>query len=238
MKAEVRAVALHDVSPRTFVRCREIRDWLLERGVDHATLLVIPAGDLHPFWRRSPALHDWLHHRVEEGDCVAQHGLLHRRGGRGSLPRAALAWLQGGRAAEFVGLDPASTRERVRTGRAILRDAGLEPRGFVAPAYAYTPSLRRELSEDFDWYADLARVFGRGAPPKAAPAWCLGTTGVVRRALSPFAARGASSFSRSLLRIDIHPADFDHPGHVRALAMMVQRTATMRTVVYDQLFDA
>jgi hypothetical protein len=41
-----------------------------------------------------------------------------------------------------------------------------------------------------------------------------------------------------LLRIDIHPADFDHPGHVRALAMMVQRTATMRTVVYDDLFGA
>jgi predicted deacetylase len=238
MRPDVRAVALHDVEPRTFARCREISEWLLERGVEQTTLLVIPAMDRHPFWRRSPALHDWLYHRVEDGDCVAQHGLLHARSRRGTLPRSALAWFQGGRAAEFVGLDPASTRERVRTGRAILRDAGFEPRGFVAPAYAYTPSLRRELADEFDWYADLARVFARGAPPKTAPAWCLGTSGTVRRALSPLAACRASSFSRSLLRIDVHPADFDHPGHVRALDMIVRRTADMRTVVYDELLDS
>jgi predicted deacetylase len=235
VSARVRAVALHDVEPATFSRCVEIRDWLFERGVRRVTLLVIPAADLHSFARRSPELRDWVARWVDAGDCVAQHGMRHLRTRRAGLARSALAWLQGGPAAEFVGLDDAATRKRVEAGHAILAEAGFAPRGFVAPAYAYTPPLRRELEERFDWYADLGRVFVRGAPPRVAPAFCLGTSGVIRRPLSPLAARASALASRDLMRIDIHPADFDHPGHVRALGAVIQRTRDLDTVVYDEL---
>jgi hypothetical protein len=42
------AVAVHGIEPATFERCAVIRDWLADHGVDRATLLVIPARDLHP----------------------------------------------------------------------------------------------------------------------------------------------------------------------------------------------
>jgi hypothetical protein len=48
------AVAIHDVEPATFERCALIRDWLADHGIDRATLLVIPAPDLHPFFQRRP----------------------------------------------------------------------------------------------------------------------------------------------------------------------------------------
>jgi predicted deacetylase len=48
--------------------------------------------------------------------------------------------------AEFVGLDDEETRRAVDAGWRVLKLAGVEPDGFVAPAYAYTPALRRVVS--------------------------------------------------------------------------------------------
>jgi predicted deacetylase len=238
MSERVRAVALHDVQPRSFNRCLQIRDWLAERGIDRATMLVIPAPGMHSFARRSPALHDWLHYRVDEGDAVAQHGLLHNRGARrSSCTRELLAWFQGGAAAEFVGLTGRDAKERVRAGRELLADAGFHPRGFVAPGYAYTPPLREWLAAEFDWYADLMRFFARGGKVQTAPAYCLGTSGFVRRPLSPITARAFASFSRDLVRIDIHPEDFDHRSHKRALAGVLERTSELPAVLYDEIVE-
>lgn len=236
MTQRLRTVAVHDVEPHSFRRCTQIRDWLAARGVASATLLVIPARGLQPFARRSPALSDWLHERVAAGDAVAQHGLLHDRGCRRcALPRELLARFQGGPAAEFAGLGERSARARLHAGRAMMLEAGLEPRGFVAPGYAYSPALRAQLAREFDWYADLTRVFTREGRVHHAPAFCLGTTGRLRRPLSPLAARGMSALARSIVRIDVHPEDFDHRGHRRALAAVLDRTADLPTVVYDEL---
>ena len=238
MSARVRTVALHDVEPRSFRDCLKIRAWLLDRGIDHVTLLVIPARGLHSFARRSPALHDWLHHQVDEGDAVAQHGLIHDRGvRRAGVKQELVARFQGGKSAEFVGLAADATRERVRAGRVIMQEAGFDPRGFVAPAYAYTPALREHLSSEFDWYADLMCVFGRDGAVRPAPAYCLGTSGLVRRPLSPIAARGMSFLARSILRIDVHPGDFGYRSHQRALTRIIERTAELPTVVYDELVE-
>jgi predicted deacetylase len=234
--AIARAVAIHDVEPRSFRRCLQIREWLDDRGVGRVTLLVIPAPGRHSFARRSPPLHDWLHHQVAEGDVIAQHGLVHDRGVRRcGLARETVAYFQGGQAAEFVGLAADAARERVRAGRVLLLEAGFDPRGFVAPGYAYTPALREHLTREFDWYADLLRVFPRGTVPQPAPAYCLGTSGIVRRPLSPYAARALAALARTTVRIDIHPEDFDHRSHRRALAAMLGRTSELPAIVYDEL---
>ena len=75
------AVALHDIEPATFERCALIRDWLDDHGVDHVTLLVIPARDLHPLAERSPEMVSWLIERERGGDAIAQHGFQHLRSG-------------------------------------------------------------------------------------------------------------------------------------------------------------
>ncbi len=134
------AVALHDVEPATFERCALIRDWLADCGVDRCTLLVIPAPDSHPFYQRRPELADWLLERVAAGDAVAQHGFRHHRA---SAARGRLAG-RSDRSAEFPGLKPEETVAGVEAGQRTLALAGLDPRGFVAPAYAYTPALRAE----------------------------------------------------------------------------------------------
>ena len=235
------AVAVHDVEPATFERCALIRDWLDDHGVDRVTLLVIPARDLHPLARRSPEMVDWLDERRRGGDSIAQHGFQHLQVRRASWPRQLTCAMSGARSAEFIGLNEAETRRAVDAGRRVLKLAGIEPGGFVAPAYAYTPALHDVLAGRYGWWATLLRVCGgdgNGEGPRdaLAPAWSMGTNGPVRRAMSPVLIRGGALAAGRTLRLDLHPADLAYPRHMLALEWVLARAGGRRTAVtYDEL---
>jgi predicted deacetylase len=252
------AVALHDIEPATFERCALIREWLDDHGVGQVTLLVIPARDLHPLAGRSPEMVKWLLERERRGDAIAQHGFQHVRPGRarawtartegvGGLARAFGA----DRDTEFVGLDPVETRRAVDAGRRVLKLAGLEPRGFVAPGYAYTPALRETLRERFHWWTALLGLHS-GHPAAVrltegdraegarrellGPPIALSSGGRLRRAVSPALLRAGALMSGATLRLDLHPADLDDPRHMLALEWVLKRTATHRkAVTYEEL---
>jgi predicted deacetylase len=262
------AVALHDVEPAAFERCALIRDWLDDHGVARVTMLVIPARDLHPLAERSPEMVRWLIERERRGDAIAQHGFQHlrshstrrapkRAGGAYQTLRTFSADAQ----SEFVGLDEQETRRAVDAGRRVLKLAGLEPRGFVAPGYAYTPALRRTLGERFQWWAALLGLH-RPSPDAAAPLHpfdgasgaaagrepqstrrellgppiALANGGRIRRAVSPALLRAGALVSGGTLRLDLHPADLDHPRHMLALEWVLARCAgTREAVTYEQL---
>ena len=214
------AVAIHDVEPATFERCALIRDWLDDHGIDRATLLVIPAPDLHPFFQRRPDLAAWLLDCRDRGDAIAQHGFQHLRAGpAGRLRRH-------GAEAEFAHMDADASLASIEAGRRMLMLAGFQPRGFVAPAYAYTPVLRRQLATDFDWWATLLRLVGRERA-SVAPALSLSRSALGVRA-------GALAAGR-LLRLDLHPADFDRPRLVLALESVLAGASRRTPVTYDDL---
>jgi predicted deacetylase len=231
------AVSIHDVAPATLDQCVELRQMLLDRGVDRATLLAIPFPGGRPFDEVSPEMLDWLLERSGAGDEVAQHGCRHCQLRSGWPARQFVARAQGGRAAEFVGLDPGETVQAVTGGRELMTAAGLEPRGFVAPAYAYTRTLRRELDRAFDWWAGLWRVHRRLLPddPITSPALGLGTSTWLKRVTSPSLVGAASLRARRLLRFDLHPADLDLAGHRRAIDLVLSRAGARRSVTYDAL---
>jgi predicted deacetylase len=230
------AVALHGIEPATFERCALIRDWLDDHGVDRVTLLVIPARDLHPIGGRSPAMVQWLHERRRAGDSIAQHGFQHvPLGGAGPAGRL-LRMAQGRRTGEFNGLDAEETRRAVNAGWRVLKLAGIEPDGFVAPSYAYTSALRRALSFKFQWWADLLRVHSTATLEAVShapltPALSLATAGPVTRALCPPMVRIGSLLPARTLRLDVHPADLHHHRHMRALEWVLGRDGTRRTAI-------
>jgi predicted deacetylase len=229
------AVAIHDVEPRSSARTRAIREWLLERGVARVTLLVIPAAELHPIGARAPALVAWLRGRVACGDTVAQHGLSHRSAATARWPRGVLARWQAGDAAEFVGLSAEETARRVLSGRRLLREIELDPGGFVAPGYVYTKALRGVLGECFEWFADLRCIHTPSGGCLPAPALCLGSSTPLRRALSPGVIRAAARLPSPVMRVDIHPADFDLPGHIATLQALLDLAVGRDAVAYDEL---
>jgi predicted deacetylase len=255
------AVALHDIEPATFERCALIRDWLDDHGVAQVTLLVIPARDLHPLAGRSPEMVRWLIERERGGDAIAQHGFQHLRSQRAPLWSGRRTGGAGGfyqslravgadRETEFVGLDALETRRAVDAGRRVLKLAGLEPRGFVAPGYAYTPALRHTLSERFHWWTALLGL--HRAHPGATrlaeaqtesarrdllgPPIALSSSGRLRGALSPVLLRAGALLSGSTLRLDLHPSDLDDPRHMLALEWVLKRAACSReAVTYEEL---
>jgi predicted deacetylase len=200
------AVAIHDVEPATFGRTALIRDWLDDHGVDRVTLLVVPAPDLHPFSTSSPELVAWLLQRAERGDAIAQHGLTCR-------------------GPEFAGLGEDEARRAVDSGRRLLKLAGVEAHGFVAPGYAYTPALRATVRERYSWWADLLRLHRVAGGDPLAPA--------IR--LSPLALRASALLGGPLLRIDLRPTDLEHTRHMLALERVLRRARRRTAVTYDQL---
>jgi predicted deacetylase len=236
------AVALHDIEPATFERCALIRDWLDDHGVGRVTLLVIPARDLHPLGERSPEMAGWLAERRRTGDSIAQHGFQHEQLRRDTFTRPTLLPPRSRRSAEFVGLDGEETRRAVDAGWRVLKLAGIEPDGFVAPAYAYTPALRRVLPGKFRWWASLLRLHPtcaatNGDPRRRlAPAWGLGADGTLQRVLSPWLIRTGSMLSGNTLRVDLHPSDLQHPRHMMALEWVLRRAGRRReAITYDDL---
>jgi len=220
------AVALHGIEPATFERCAVIRDWLADHGIDRVTLLVIPARDLHPVGERAPAMVAWLSERRRAGDAIAQHGFQHSG-----------SWRRG----EFSGLDGAETRRAVHAGWRVLKLAGIEPDGFVAPAYAYTSALHRTLAERFSWWAGLLRLHRAPSAPGAsgrdplAPAWSMAAGGPITRLLSPPLLRAGAMLPLSTLRLDLHPADLARPRHMMALERVLQGSRSRRAVTYQEL---
>lgn len=201
------AVALHDIEPQTFERCALIRDWLDDHGVDRVTLVVVPAPDLHPFNDRSPELAGWLAERVGLGDAVAQQGLA-----KGRLDAVSAA----------------EARRAVLAGRRLLHLAGVEAHGFVAPAYAYSPTLQQVLAPTFAWWAGLHRLwFDHGAHSLRATA--LRT--------SPLALRLAAAWPADVLRLDVRPSQLDRPRTMAALEhVLTHRTSRRTAVTYDGLW--
>jgi predicted deacetylase len=229
------AVALHDVEPATFERCASIRAWLEHRGVDRVTLLVIPARDLHPLGERSPEMVDWLAERRHLGDSIAQHGFQHEQLRRPNWPHRPRVPTHTRRAAEFAGLDSQEARRAVEAGWRLMKLAGIEPDGFVAPAYVYTPALRRMLSTRFRWWASLLALHGAANQHgvtdrpwrRLAPAW------------SPNSVRAGRLLGGGTLRLDLRPAFLQQPHQMLALERVLARAARdRRAVTYDELAAA
>ena len=167
------AVAIHDIEPATFERCALIRDWLDDHGVDRVTLLVIPARDLHPLGMRCPQMASWLAERRLAGDSIAQHGFQHEQLRRAGRARGLLLRSSERHAAEFVGLNAQETRRALDAGWRVLKLAGLEPDGFVAPASALCGGTLRldlhpsDLRSTREVHA-LEWVFGRAGQRRQA----------------------------------------------------------------------
>ncbi len=227
------------MEPTTFERCALIRDWLDDHGIAKVTLLVIPAGDLHPFGDRNPELADWLAERVAAGDAVAQHGFQHRRRRPVTRVQRTVSRWPGTAGAEFVGLDDDEARRAVAAGHRLLKLAGVQPRGFVAPAYAYTAGLERALAPTFDWWASRNRlVTDQGRRTAVLPALTLGAAAPGRRRPSPLSVRAGALCAGPLLRLDVHPADVDVRGRIAALEHVLRRAGRREAVTFDELAGA
>lgn len=229
-------VAIHDVAPAHAAAVHAL--WALCRA--HAVtpaLCVVP--DWHGAWplERHAAFVAWLHARAADGAEVLLHGLRHDETGRARGWRDQLR--AAGRTAgegEFLTLDRAAAGARIAAGAARLRALGLDPAGFVPPAWLMRPACVDAVADAGLACTEDARavylvrparpLLGPATRALRAPAWRWSTRTPLRAAggLAAGAARWwARPERRALLRVALHPGDADHAPTRRQAARTLAR---------------
>lgn len=225
-------VSLHDVSPRHEEAVVRILAFLEERGIPPVPLLVVP--DFHGTWPldRHPAFVERLRRWHARGHELVLHGYWHRETGD---PRRATGFGDGfkrtfltGGEGEFLALDPEQTGERLDAGLAMWERAGLpgRPTGFVPPAWLHNSALDEQLrSRGFLWTENHHGLrLGDGRAIRS-PVISWASRDPFRRIASRVVCPSLERLwrDREILRIALHPHDFDWPTLVRSIDLVLSR---------------
>jgi predicted deacetylase len=243
MQAERRVlcISLHDVAPATLGDCRETLEFLDSLRIGPVALLVVP--DYHGLGRadRDGPFCEFLRDRERRGDEIVLHGFWHldlatrRMGLRDWIERRVYTAGEG----EFSRLDDNTARTRILRGLAVLRLAGWQPRGFVAPAWLMSPGTRAALdSLPFRYCAtrDLVIPLGRDEVIRA-PSLVVSTRSAWRRFVSPVwnESRARRQLDCAVLRAALHPRDLRYRGIERVWRRLLGRLAERTVLTEGQL---
>lgn len=236
-------VSIHDVTPALQPECEVL--WAMSRaqGVTPA-LLVVPNWHGRAPLAEAPAFVSWLRARVAEGAEVFLHGERHDEVG---LPRSlGDEWRAVGRTAregEFLTLDEGPAHARMARGVAVLRGLGLDPIGFIPPAWLARPGcwaaaerLGLRIGEDHRHV-----ILVREGEWRRTPNLCWSGRTPVRAVVSRAVVSRQADALRDgdTARVVFHPADLRHPattdGTREVLASLLARGA--RAVPYASLLE-
>lgn len=239
-------VAIHDVTPAHERWLDALYRLLDEFDVRRYALLVVP--DWHGAWPLGQfgAFTARLREQAAAGAEIVLHGWRHDEVGQArSLTHRARTFGRTDREGEFASLTPVAAATRIARGLDTLRAAGLEPLGFIPPAWLAGPDLPRVVSEaglgfteDSRGVVPLAR--GRGRRIRA-PATCWSTRRAWRAAGSVVVAalRLRLERGRPLVRLALHPPDAGSPTVLascrRTLGALLERREVS---TYQELLDA
>ncbi|HJV71317.1 polysaccharide deacetylase family protein [Ideonella sp.] len=212
-------VVLHDVAPANWAACLRVMTQIQAQaraaGVRvPITLLVVPALHGNP---ATPAFVRWLHELAHRGHELALHGLTHTDDAPltgGWRDRLLRRWYTAGEG-EFAALGEDEAAQRLSLARAWARALHLPVRGFVAPAWLLSGAAWRAVeAAGFAYTCTLAELVAwPGRRRLHARSIVFSTRSRWRRLLSiVWNTLLARTLARSrLLRLELHPADVDHP---------------------------
>jgi predicted deacetylase len=229
-------VSVHDVTPAHERSLEVLYRLLAEVGVRRYALLVVP--NWHGAWPLAEfaAFTAGLRERVAAGAEIVLHGMRHDEvGQRRTLAHRARTFGRTDREGEFASLGASEAAARIDRGVAVLRAAGLEPLGFVPPAWLAGPELDpvvRDAGLGFTEDTQGVTALAHGQRIRA-PATCWSTRRAWRRTGSVVVAalRLRLEHTRPLVRVAFHPPDALWPGTLtscrRTLEALVERRAVI-----------
>jgi uncharacterized protein len=153
-------VSIHDVSPAFRTEFESALALAHAAGIKPALLVVPNFHDEAPL-DKSPEFVRRLQSLAHEGHEIILHGFFHRADTPGNLFRQQI--VSGGEA-EFSSIDKAEAAMRLDRGLLMFQDLGLDPIGFIAPAWSFAPWLlpllrarRIRYTEDHFFSYDVLR---------------------------------------------------------------------------------
>jgi predicted deacetylase len=229
-------VSLHDATPVHAARLDRAEALLRALGVTEATYLLVPRFHGVPSdedaafvrWCRAPRpfrVH-WM-----------LHGYLHRESPASRAPGSwwKRALLTGGEG-EFLTLHGEALHDRLARGRDVFRRClDADPDGFVPPAWLAHAALRPALRDlGFAYTEDHHRLYQlQHARERRAPVITWATRTITRRAGSRVVCPALRALWRSqpILRVALHPHDFDYPATVANITRLMRALVRERDAI-------
>lgn len=235
MNARSLVVSLHDVSPHTFAACRRIVETLEEIGVKRCSLLVVPDHHHRGHFLDDSDFCQWLKELVARGHEAVIHGYYHRRtrrAGEGVIAKLTTRVYTADEG-EFFDLERSTAAELVSKARDEFRTLGLEPSGFIAPAWLLSEQAEQALIDlGIRYTTRLGSVLefpDRRKTESQSLVWS------VRSGWRRVVSLGWNAFlfgrlqSNPLLRISIHPVDLQHPAIWKQVLQLTRHSRRTRT---------
>ncbi|MEP6781652.1 MAG: polysaccharide deacetylase family protein [Gemmatimonadaceae bacterium] len=228
-------VSIHDVTPAFAEPVRALWKLCRENGATPA-LLVVP--NWHGEWplEQHPEFVKWIRDCAAHGAEIFLHGERHDEVG---LPRSVSDSLRAfGRTAregEFLTLDEAAATARIQRGLALFVQLGLNPIGFVPPAW-----LAREGTFDAVKKCGLKisedeggiRIHARNSRVNAPAIRWSGRTPFRAKASAAVASwRWQRQRSKPLMRLALHPQDLNSPTTEKSVHQETRRWLALGNVI-------
>ena len=233
--ARALVVSLHDVSPRTWGECRQILDALDHLGIKQCSLLVIPDHHHRGHFLADEGFCAWLREQAERGHEIVIHGYYHqreRRPGETALGKLTTRFYTADEG-EFYDIDRAAATTLVKSARVDFQKLGLDPTGFIAPAWLLSQEAETALRDcGCEYTTRLGSVLDlKQARLHHSQSLVWSVRSAWRRKVS--AAWNALLFRRlatnPLLRVSIHPVDINHAAIWSQISSLIASALKDRT---------
>ncbi|MEI6278704.1 MAG: polysaccharide deacetylase family protein [Verrucomicrobiae bacterium] len=217
-KEVVRAlvVSVHDVSPLTWRRTREILGDLEAVGIARVSLLVIPDHHRRGLISGDSEFAEWLRIECAKGREAVLHGYCHLRENRGNdgLWKRLVTRSYTAGEGEFFDLEKPAALDLLHRGRAAFASCGVSCTGFIAPAWLLGAAAEEAVREaGFEYTTRIATVsdFLAGRVHRArSQVWSVRSPWRRACSLAWNAVLFRATSESPLVRIGIHPPDWDH----------------------------
>lgn len=209
-------ISFHDLHPGSWECCKRFIERCRTMGADKMSLLVIPRYHGAPAFTEDSAFTAWLRALPTENFDLCLHGYYHQadavQGGWFQRMKGKVYTAGEG---EFYQLNQARAADKLRAGLGLLEASALEVHGFTAPAWLVSEEAREAIRACGFPYHTLwdgvelpkSRAFVK------APALVYSSRNAWRRFVSKIWIRTFHAVKRKshLLRLAVHPIDFDYP---------------------------
>jgi len=243
-KESALVVSIHDVSTvnrETVVRMLED---LAGVGVGKTSLLVIPNHHHKGEANLDRFFGAWLRDMVSHGHEAVLHGFFHLRPAQeddGLSTRLTTRFYTAGEG-EFYDLSFEEARSLLHHGKQVLFACGVTPSGFIAPAWLLSPEAERAVREEgFDYTTKIASVIDcKRRVEFSSRSMVYSVRSNWRRSVSLLWNGMLFQLLRntSLLRIGLHPPDWEHDAIRRHVLGCIRLAAKARRVeTYREWLD-
>jgi predicted deacetylase len=196
---------------------------------------VIPDHHGRGHFLKTPDFCAWLKARAGEGHEIVTHGYFHRRERREreDFVQRMITRVYTADEGEFYDIDRSRAAELVGRANSELREAGLEPRGFIAPAWLLSKDGESALRDEGCEYTTRLRTVTdlKTCRVHRSQSLCWSVQTAWRRAASLIwnAALYRALSDEPLLRISVHPGDIEHASIWAQVGRLIAGACASRT---------